>query len=107
MFKRLPALEGLGKMNMGAMAIGWSAFTLSIAIGIILSKQLGEPFYRDIKLLTTLVVWLVYSTNLWGIWRGRWRGVRVVVWSLAGFLCAISSMIGSVYVWPSFHAFVS
>lgn len=104
-FERLPSLDVLAEMGFGATFLGWLALTITISLGVVMSVELIPHFYRDPKFITTVVVWGVYSLGVGAHFLLGWRGARMVYVSLAGFALAVVAMVGSNYLWPSFHSF--
>lgn len=104
-FERLPSLEVLANMGFWASFMGWIALTLTIGIGIVMSVKLVPGFYADPKFATTIFVWGVYGFGVLARFVWGWTGTRSVYLSLAGFALAMAAMVGSTYLWKSFHDF--
>lgn len=104
-FERLPALDELSKMGFGASLFGWIFLTLTIVLGVTMSLQLFPDFYRDPKFFSSLLVWGVYGTYVATYYLWGWRGARSVYVGLTGFTIAVVAMIGSNFIWSSFHSF--
>ncbi|MEM6733537.1 MAG: cytochrome c biogenesis protein CcsA [Myxococcota bacterium] len=102
-FERLPPLDVLASMGIGATFIGWTLLTATIALGFAMGglwKAIDDP-----TTLTVLLVWAVYTVAVGGYFALGWRGARTVYLSLVGFACALLAMVGSAWVWPSYHTF--
>lgn len=105
MFERLPSLDVLANMGFWATVMGWVALTLAMLLGIVMSIQAVPGFYRDLKFISTVLVWLVYGLGIAGrFWLG-WRGARTVYFSLAGFAFAVLAMLASTFLYNTFHTF--
>ena len=104
-FERLPSLDSLANMGFWATFLGWVSLTLTIGLGALMSMELVPGFYRDLKFITTVMVWAVYGTCVVAHFALGWRGARSVYLSLAGFGFAIFAMFGSSFLWSSFHSF--
>lgn len=105
LFDRLPPLDTMADMGFWAGFLGWLALTVTITLGIALSLDQFPGFYRDPKFLTTVLVWLLYGGVAVTHFAFGWRGARSVIFSLAGFVFAVLAMIGSNFLWASFHTF--
>ncbi len=106
-FDRLPSLDVLRNMAFGATCLGWMFLSATIALGVMMSFDLFPQFYQDPKFITTLAVWFVYGLMIVAYFVLGWRGPRSVFLSLAGFIFAVLAMMGSAFLWSSFHKFLS
>lgn len=105
-FDRLPSLEKLEQLSFYAAIIGFIFLSITIVIGIIwLPRAFTEFSFFDPKLVGTALVWLLYGIGITTKVLGRWQGKRVVVFSIIGFLIAISSTLISNFLAKSFHSF--
>jgi ABC-type transport system involved in cytochrome c biogenesis permease subunit len=105
LFERLPSLDVLAGMGIGAVAIGLLGLTAVIIIGIAMSASLVPTFWTDPKFISSLLVWAVYAVAVGGYFFLGWRGARTVALSLIGFAVALLTMVGSTFLWPTFHSF--
>ncbi|MDP3829990.1 MAG: cytochrome c biogenesis protein CcsA, partial [Ignavibacteriaceae bacterium] len=105
-FDRLPNLEILERLSFSSAVIGFIALSIATTIGLIWLPQAFPDFsYADPKLIVTFIVWLMYGVGIILKTTGQWRGKKVVVLSIAGFLLAIFSTIVTNYISRSFHSF--
>lgn len=105
-FQKLPSLEVLEKLSFQSVIIGYSLFTISILIGTIwLPKAFPDFNYFDPKLVTTLIIWLVYTFGIISKSVFKLFGKQVIVFSLVGFVFVILSMISTILFANSFHTF--
>lgn len=105
-FNRLPNLEVLERLSLYAAVIGFCALTIAIIIGIIWLPEAFPRFsYLDPKLIGTALVWLLYAIGITSKVLGNWRGKRLVLLSISGFMIAILSTILSNFLAQSFHSF--
>lgn len=105
MFERLPSLDVLARVGMIAALIGLTFLTAVIAIGVLMSARLVPHFYSDPKFISSLVVWAVYALAVSAYFLLGWRGARAVVLSAVGFGLALLMMLGSTFLWRTFHSF--
>ena len=105
-FNRLPNLEVLEKLSLYSAIIGFCTLTIAIIIGIIWLPVAFPKFsYFDPKLIGTSLVWLLYAVGITSKVLGSWRGKRLVILSITGFMFAIISTILSNFLAQSFHSF--
>jgi len=110
-FRRLPNLETLSRLNLGAVLFGWVALTLAILLGSIWAGELTSrgwlqgTFYTDPKFLLTLALWLLYGLTLGGRYLFRWPNRQVAYLSVLAFLLMLGSSLAVNLIVPSFHSF--
>jgi ABC-type transport system involved in cytochrome c biogenesis permease subunit len=110
-FRRLPNLETLSRLNMGAVLFGWVGLTLAILLGSLWAGELTSTgwlegtFYTDPKFLLTLILWVLYGLTLGGRYLFRWPNRHLAYLSLVAFLLMVSSSLAVNLVLRSFHQF--
>lgn len=105
-FERLPSLEILQRLTFNSTVIGFVLLTLAIVIGGIWLPEAFPNFsYLDPKLISTLLVWLIFGYGLFGKLFLNWYGKKIVYFSLIGFLIAMISLIITTTMKDSFHSF--
>jgi ABC-type uncharacterized transport system permease subunit len=105
-FNRLPSLEVLESLSFYSAIIGFALLTIAITIGIIwLPKAFPDFSYADPKLIGSLLVWLLYGAGILSKVFGKWRGKKVVILSIIGFVLAITSTMLTNFFAQSFHSF--
>ena len=105
-FERLPSLEILQRLTFNSTVIGFILLTLAIVIGGIWLPEAFPNFsYLDPKLISTLLVWLIFGYGLFGKLFLNWHGKKIVYFSLIGFLIAMVSLIITTTMKDSFHSF--
>jgi len=105
-FNRLPNLEVLERLSLYSAVIGFIALTIAIIIGIIWLPIAFPKFsFLDPKLVGSTLVWLLYAAGITSKVLGKWRGKKLVILSISGFIVAIISTILSNFLAQSFHSF--
>lgn len=106
-FNRLPSLDVLEKLSFYSAVIGFFLLTMAILVGIIwLPKAFPDGFsYADPKLIGTFLVWLLYGIGIMNKIFGKWKGRKLIILSIIGFLLAIFSTMLSNFLAKSFHSF--
>jgi HemX protein len=104
-YDRLPPLEALARMSVGAIGVGVAALAITISCGAIWARREFPGFTRDPKFLLTVATWLVYLAVLFLHRFRHWSGRRTIGYSLVGFLLLVFSFLAA-HLWlESFHAF--
>ncbi len=110
-FRRLPALETLSRLNIGAILLGWVGLTLGGVLGIVWAHGLTETgqlqgnFYTDPKFLLTVALWVLYGVTLGGRYLMKWPNRQLAYLSLVAFFLMVGTSLAVNLVLPSFHQF--
>jgi len=110
-FRRLPSLETLSRLNIGAILFGWVGLTLAGILGIVWAGkltsagQLEGNFYTDPKFLLTMVLWCLYGVTLGGRFLFKWPNRQLAYLSLVAFFLMVGTSLAVNLVLPSFHQF--
>lgn len=105
-FERLPSLEILENLSYYAAVIGFILLTIAIIIGIIWLPAAFPNFkFFDPKLVGTALIWLMYGIAITVRELGKLQGKKVIIFSIIGFIIAISSTILTNFLAKSFHSF--
>ncbi len=109
-FRRLPPLDVLDRMNVAAALVGFGFLTLAIAVGSIwtalLFGDLGH-LARDPKILVAFLTWAVYAVALGGRRLPRWSGTHTAYSTALGFLVVLFSIFAVNFFLSEFHVFTS
>ncbi len=111
LFQRLPNLETLSRLNIGALGLGWIALTVAILGGMVwattlqLAGELEGSFVTDPKFLLTVGLWVLYGLCLGGRYLLRWANRTLATVSIVGFALMLASSLMVTLVLPSFHDF--
>jgi HemX protein len=96
----------LEKLSFYSAVIGFVLLTVSMIIGIIwLPEAFPEFSYFDPKLIGSGLVWLLYLGGILSKIIIKWRGKKLILLSITGFLIAIFSTIVTNFLAKSFHSF--
>ncbi len=110
-FEHIPSLERLERYGLRATAFGFIFLTLSIALGAMLYTRIPldvttTQFVLDPKVLTTVLVWLVFGATLLVRRVMHLEGRRLVLFWMSGFLLTLVSMTIVNWVGTAFHSFL-
>ena len=105
-YKKIPTLETLEKMNFIAITLAFLFLTLAILAGFVWLPQAFASFsYADPKLLGTIVIWSLYGIGILAKKRGILRGRSVMIISICAFAIALFSMTIINMFFSGFHRF--
>lgn len=105
-YKKLPNLETLEKMNFTAVTMAFGLLTLAIIVGFIwLQRTFSDYSLSDPKLIGTLIIWGVYGIGIIAKKTGELKGRKVMILSVAGFVIAVFSMTVINMFFSGFHKF--
>ncbi len=106
LFKRLPSLEILEKLNFYSVLIGFILLTISMMIGFFwLPIAFPNISYFDPKLISFIVVWFVFGIGILAKLIAKLYGKKVIIFSLVGFLIVLGSLFVTNVIAESFHSF--
>jgi len=105
-YKRLPNLETLEKMSITATLIGTVLLTVAITLGLVWLPMAIESFsYADPKLFGTAAIWVVYVFGLVARQAAGWKGRKMMVVTITGFVLAVVSITVTAILPYGFHKF--
>lgn len=105
-FDRFPSLGSLEQMSIISVRFALAFLSVAIVVGLFwLPSEVPDFSYYDPKLVTTLVLWLVYAGGLLARRYMRWEGKRLMEITLYGFIVAIASLTLINVVFRGFHKF--
>lgn len=95
-FQRLPALNTCDEIGYRSLTVGFVLLTLGIVTGIVWNNQRdGRYWHNDPKEVMALVTWLVYLFIMHYRLTAGWRGRRVALLSIAGFVVVMLTWLGA------------
>jgi ABC-type uncharacterized transport system permease subunit len=89
---KLPPLETIDDLGYRSLLLGFPFMTLGLIAGSIFAQiQFGPAFFRDPKILLSLLMWGVYLVILYTRVSAGWRGRRAAFLSAFAFAVALSA----------------
>lgn len=95
---RLPSLATLERYNHKAITLGFFFLTIGLLLGLVVAgiNTLSHRLFSVRQVIPTLV-WLAYATFLLAHDIQGWRGRFGALWSIAGFLVVITSLVFEIF----------
>jgi cytochrome c-type biogenesis protein CcsB len=105
-YNRLPNLEMLEKMSHKAEVFGFIMLTIAICVGVFwLPRAFPNFSYWDPKLISTLMIWILYAIALSAKRQLGWQGKKTVILSVIAFAFVFLSMTVINLYLSGFHSF--
>lgn len=93
----LPSLEKSERLNRGAITLAFPLLTFGLLIGMLLSlarQGEGAPGWTDPKVVSALVMWLVFAVLLHARYRPAMRGKGVMLLTVVAFGFLVFTWVG-------------
>jgi cytochrome c-type biogenesis protein CcsB len=95
-FQRLPALNTCDEIGYRSLSIGFVLLTLGVVTGIVWNNQRdGRYWHNDPKEVMALVTWFIYLFIMHYRLTAGWRGRRVALLSIVGFVVVLLTWLGA------------
>ena len=105
-FKRLPNLEILEKLTFSAVIIGFVLLSIAVILGLIwLPSAFPEFSYFDSKIISTIIVTIIYGIGIILKTKRILIGKRFAKFSIYGFIFSVLSLMLTSVIMDSFHNF--
>jgi len=106
-YNKLPPLEILERMMVGALGVGFMALTGAVGAGIFFaSRQIEGSWLQDPKVLATLVIWFGYGIALVMRRMRRWQGRQTALAALLGLGAILFSLVAVNFLFTDFHGYL-
>jgi ABC-type uncharacterized transport system permease subunit len=88
-FAKLPALAVVDDIGLRSLVLGFPFMTLGLIAGSVVAQSLfGPSYFKDPKVVLSLLMWAVYMLLLFTRWSAGWRGRRAATLSAVAFVSA-------------------
>lgn len=106
-FSRIPPLVELDSMNYRAVQVGFTFLTFAMLTGSIWSeREFGRLWNWDPKEVLTLMTWVLYALYLHLRLISGWRGRRIAILSILGFIAVLLTFLGAKLIPGKYHVFI-
>lgn len=103
LFRRLPPLETLDKLNYRFITWGFALFTIGLLTGSLLAKETwGSLWSWEPVQVWSLITWLLCAALVQARTIG-WRGRRAALLTILAFILLVTSFVGVNLVFPGKH----
>ncbi|MFO7577622.1 MAG: c-type cytochrome biogenesis protein CcsB [Pelovirga sp.] len=106
LYKMLPSLDILDRVNYTCLSVGFPLMTLGIITGAVWSNiAWGSYWSWDPKETWALVTWFLYAGLLHGRLTAGWRGRRAAFFSMVAFAFLLFTFLGVSLLFDGYHTF--
>ena len=104
--KLLPETKILEDVNYRAIAVGFPMLSLGIITGAAWANYAWGSYWSwDPKETWSLITWFVYAAFLHARFTRGWRGKKIAVLSIVGFIAVLFTYFGVNYVLSGLHSY--
>jgi cytochrome c-type biogenesis protein CcsB len=104
----LPNTKKLDEINYRAIVLGFPMLTVGIITGAAWANYAwGNYWSWDPKETWSLITWLIYAAFLHARITRDWRGRRMAILSLIGFMAVLFTYFGVSYILSGLHSYAS
>ena len=94
-FALLPPIQRLERISGGLVLAGFALLTLGLAVSGRIPRPEGVVYWKDAKVLWSLLVWLLYLALLASRWRFAWLGRRFACGTVGAFAFVLLTFWGT------------
>jgi len=106
LFNQLPALSYLEQMSIQSAFMGIVLLGIGILLGHVQAAALmGEFWPKDIKVISTDIIWAIYLLGYITSQFMRWHGKKMAYLSITGYFVLVVGGFLIVYLTETFHEF--
>jgi cytochrome c-type biogenesis protein CcsB len=101
-----PSLARLDEITYRMTAIGFLMLTLGVITGAVWANYAWGSYWTwDPKETWSLITWFVYAAVLHARITRGWRGRRMAILSIVGFVCVLFTFLGVNYLLSGLHSY--
>lgn len=90
LFSRLPGLQVIDDLGYRALLLGFPFMTLGLIAGsVVAQSRFGPSYFKDPKVLLSMLMWGVYMVLLYTRWNSGWRGRKAAYLATFAFAAAV------------------
>jgi ABC-type uncharacterized transport system permease subunit len=96
-WSRLPALATIDEIGYRCLIFGFPFMTFGLIAGSILAEaKFGADYFKDPKILLSILMWVVYTILLYTRWSAGWRGRRAAYLATCAFAAAAVAWVANI-----------
>jgi cytochrome c-type biogenesis protein CcsB len=104
----LPKSKALDEINYWSIGLGFPMLTVGIITGAAWAYYAWGSYWSwDPKETWSLITWFIYAAFLHARITRDWRGRRMAILSLIGFMAVLFTYFGVSYILPGLHSYAS
>lgn len=97
-WSRLPALATIDEIGYRVLIFGFPFMTFGLIAGSILAEaKFGAEYFKDPKVLLSVLMWVVYTILLYTRWSAGWRGRRAAYLAACAFAAAAVAWVANIH----------
>jgi len=101
----LPSLGVIDELGYRSLLLGFPFMTLGLVAGSVIAQaSFGPTYFKDSKVVLSVLMWLVYLILVYTRWNSGWRGRRAAFLAAAAFVVAIVAWVANYF--SAVHGFV-
>jgi cytochrome c-type biogenesis protein CcsB len=106
--KIIPDSQILDELNYQMVVIGFLMLTLGIITGSVWANSAWGSYWSwDPKETWSLITWFVYAAMLHSRMISGWRGKKLAIFSIIGFVCVLFTYFGVNFVLAGLHSYAT
>ncbi len=103
---RLPSLQTIDDIGYKSLLLGFPFMTFGLVTGAVLAQaKFGPVYFRDPKIMLSLLMWFVYVILLYTRWNSGWRGRRAAYLAAFAFMAALGAWAANFF--SNVHRFIA
>lgn len=104
---RLPSLNMLDKITNNLVVLAFPLLTSGLVAGVFWASKIWERYWDwEPKQILALLTWLVYAFYMIARTVAGWKGRRIILLNVIGFLLLLITFFGVSYFMPGKHKFI-
>jgi ABC-type uncharacterized transport system permease subunit len=101
----LPSLGVIDELGYRSLLLGFPFMTLGLIAGSVVAQaSVGPTYFKDSKVLLSVLMWVVYLVLVYTRWNAGWRGRRAAYLAAAAFVVAVIAWVANYF--SAVHGFV-
>jgi ABC-type uncharacterized transport system permease subunit len=105
-FEQLPSLDVLARMTATTLVIGFVFMSIGLSLGAWNALETSAEVGVDVKVLLTLLVWLLYGAAIVTRFVFHWSDKSLAIFCMSGFLLLITTTVYTHVSDAGWHHFV-
>jgi ABC-type uncharacterized transport system permease subunit len=90
----LPPMQTMEELLIQMLAIGFFLLSMSLASGLMFVHDFFAQHLVH-KTVLSILAWLIFGLVLVGRWAWGWRGMKLIRWTLGGFISLMLAYFGT------------